>query len=347
MSTATGTATSIPETYLFDPSLEPSHTQEFFQGFLAKDELAVWIGHEKDRKTTVVLNFGIAAAVGRNFLGFRFVAPQPLRVVIFDYESKDHSIHRRYRAMCDALKLSDEERGRLKENLTIVELRRWIHDGFVIPRIDAKDGEKFWKNIVDQYAADLYIVDPMRCFHGGDENNSTMEKVLAGIRRTFQRTVVLPHHMVKRSQNRKENVRLKDEMRLWSEGARGSGAIKAHADVIVCQERTVEDDGTELVHWGAFLKDAPDVDPIALEESAPESFLWLPSRTIPNELNNTLNTLRGGKEPWANRTEVAEFLMQGGMKRATAYRHIKNLFQRGRLAEIDGVGIYKADPELR
>jgi len=69
---------AIPAKYLFDPTAKPSPDEQIFAGFIAKDELAVWIGHEKHRKTTLVLDFAIAAAVGQDFLGFRFAAPAPL-----------------------------------------------------------------------------------------------------------------------------------------------------------------------------------------------------------------------------------------------------------------------------
>src|SRR5271167_5202166 len=84
----------IPASYIFDPKAKHSHTEPIFAGLLARNELAVWIGHEKHRKTTLVLNLAVCASLGRDFLGSRFAAAAPLRVVMFDYESKDDSIDR-------------------------------------------------------------------------------------------------------------------------------------------------------------------------------------------------------------------------------------------------------------
>jgi len=67
--------------------------------------------------------------------------------------------------------------------------------------------------------------------------------------------------MTKQSRKPGDNVRLAAEMRLWSDVARRSGAIKAHADVIVRQERAKEKDA-DIVYFGAFMKDAGDVDPM-------------------------------------------------------------------------------------
>ena len=148
------------------PNSGESPSELIFKGFLAKDELAVWIGHEKCFKTIVVLNLCICAAIGRDFLGFQFAAPQPLRVVMFDYESQDNSIHRRYAAICNATRLSDEHRYQLLQNLKIIKLREMIQQGFVIPRIDDRNrGEAFWRDAAATYPADLYVIDPMGCLH--------------------------------------------------------------------------------------------------------------------------------------------------------------------------------------
>jgi RecA-family ATPase len=94
---------AIDPSYIYEPTAQHSRAEQIFQGFLAKDELAVWIGHEKHRKTTLVLDFAVAAALGRDFLAFRFMPSTALRVVMFDYESKDDSIYRRSEAICNAL----------------------------------------------------------------------------------------------------------------------------------------------------------------------------------------------------------------------------------------------------
>jgi hypothetical protein len=332
----TNTATSIPASCIFNPTAEPSPAQVIFRGFLAKDELAVWIGHEKCFKTTAVLNLCICAALGRDFLGFQYVAPQPIRVVMFDYESQDNSIHRRYDAICDAIKLSDGDRDRLRENLKIIELRKIIHEGQVIPRIDNRQhGEEFWRRAVADHPADLYVIDPMRCLHGGAENDSTIETTLGDIRRIFHSTIIIPHHMTKQSRNPKDNVRLVADMRLWSDGCRGSGAIKGHSDVIVCQDRVKEDDA-DVVYLGAFMKDAGDVDPMPLEESAPDSFLWVPRTKLPEKLHTALDMLRKTDIPsWPSRAAVAGTLMSQGVKRATAFRHVKALIERKCLCEVN------------
>jgi len=328
---------TIPASYIFDPKAKHSHTEPIFAGLLARNELAVWIGHEKHRKTTLVLNLAVCASLGRDFLGFRFAAAAPLRVVMFDYESKDDSIDRRSSAICTSLALSDEDRTRLWDNLRIIKLRDMIYDGKPVPKIDAC--KQWWQQAVAEHPADLYIVDPFRCLHGAAENDSKIEETLRLIRSVFRQTTIIPHHTVKSPRKANENVRLVDDMRLWSEQCRGSGAIKGHSDVIICQEREIDTDDTEVVYIGGFMKDAGDIDPIPIVESAADSFWWIPQTKLPAALQKSFEALRGsGIAAWADRKGVSETLMLAGVSRATAFRHIKQLIQRGVIVERPGHG---------
>jgi hypothetical protein len=334
---------AIDPSYIYEPTAQHSRAEQIFQGFLAKDELAVWIGHEKHRKTTLVLDFAVAAALGRDFLAFRFMPSTALRVVMFDYESKDDSIYRRSEAICNALHLSTDDRARLWQNLRIIKLREMIYNGGAVPKIDKC--KEWWQKAVAENPADIYIVDPFRCLHGAGENDSAMEETLRKIRAVFHRATVIPHHMTKNSRNPRENTRLADDMRLWSEGCRGSGAIKGHADVIICQERETENDETEVVHLGAFMKDAADVKPISLVESATDSFLWVPHTELakPTAVARDL-LIKSGTESWEHRSDVAAVFESAGMKRSTAFARVKELLQRGVLREY--MKIY-AHPECR
>jgi hypothetical protein len=85
--------------------------------------------------------------------------------------------------------------------------------------------------------------------------------------------VVISHHLRKRDQRGKYKPTLEGDMRAWADEARGSGAITAHADVIVCQERVVEGE-MEMLYLGAYLRDGADVEPMPLHESAVETFFW-------------------------------------------------------------------------
>ena len=105
------------EKYIFDPEQDPGLQGVLYDGLLSAGDTLLWIGREKSRKSNLVLQFIICAAIGRPFLLFPFDHPQPLKVVVVDFETKRNSLHQRYQAVCDALGLTDGERKLLHENL--------------------------------------------------------------------------------------------------------------------------------------------------------------------------------------------------------------------------------------
>ena len=344
------TATTGPSLtpFVFDPDAEPPPERVFYAGFIAEGDLVMWVGREKQRKTNVILQLAICAALGRDFLQFRFAAPAPLQVVYVDYETKTASLKQRYQAICGALRLTEAEREMLSDNLKIFEIRKAEKEGIRIPpfpgAIDKAEDQvslMWWQQFVKDHPADLYIFDPMRCLHTKDENDSNIERVLSGLRGVCKgAAVVVAHHMTKRGKD--DALKLRDGMRLWSEGARGSGALKAHADEIVCQEQLIEGD-RETVYIGAFGRDGPDVEPMPLEESDAESFYWQVCPEIPATLRPSFEALRkaGGRFP--NKGPAARAILeQCGIKRASAYRHIDGLLNRGLLREVAGELVVQA-----
>jgi hypothetical protein len=177
----------------------------------------------------------------------------------------------------------------------------------------------------------------MRCFHVGKENDSEIEVLLEQVRRLFGRaSVIISHHMRKQSNKQGEDRFSLSEpgiMREWSDGARGSGAIKAHADVIVCQERKMESE-TEVVYLGAFMKDGPDIEPIPLTESGEESFLFQPSRQVPANLRKAYEVLKNVLE-FPDRTAAVNALKENGVTRPTAFRYVKRMLLLGLLVESE------------
>jgi hypothetical protein len=144
---------------------------------------------------------------------------------------------------------------------------------------------------VDASYADPFIIDPFRNFDSENENDSTIEALLAKIRRPFGKeameAIIIAHHMVKRSMNQKENVKITQDMQLFSDGGRGSGAIRGYCDILITQEWS-QQDGEEIVHWGAFAKNISDLNPWALVQTAPNSGLW-----VPTEVEGLSQTVRG------------------------------------------------------
>jgi hypothetical protein len=147
--------------------------------------------------------------------------------------------------------------------------------------------------------------------------------MLAEIQRVFRdAAVVIAHHMRKSNEY---SIALDRDMRAWSEGARGSSAIKAHSDVIILQERTEDERGDEIVHLGAFLKDGADVMPLRLMESDHRSYYWKRTKHVPERLHAAYAALVG--KTWDQATATAAIINKTGVSRATGYRHLQTLVQ--------------------
>jgi len=317
--------------YFFEPTAEPEPDQQIYAGLLARSDLAVWLGREKHRKSNVILQLAICAALGRDFLGFRFVAEKPLRVTLIDFESKSGSLKQRYDGIAAAMELDEQAQQLLRENLHILEVKRIRKAGHIFPKFPLPGKGKnreadlnFWRDLVVHNPADLYIIDPLRTLHSADENDSTIEALLTEMQRIFgQAAVILCHHMRKSGENA---CTLSQDMRTWSDGARGSSAIKAHTDTIVLQERTENGKGEEVVYLGAFLKDGADVNPFPVIETDHQSFFWVMKREVPEKLDSACQALVGGK--YKNKGQAAAAIQkQTGVGRATAWRHLDELIR--------------------
>jgi hypothetical protein len=299
------------------------------------------------------LQLAICAALGRSFLHFEHGTSHPLRVLIFDYESKRASFQKRYKSICDAMGLSGEEKATLEEYLCVILVRDLRKKGIRVPRFpvratkEEKEAGVWWKRLAQEYPAELCILDPMRCLHSQDENDSNIEGLLSKLRDMFPHAAIMvPHHMNRASLGAKElggsaiTLSQPDSLRAFSNGCRGSTAINAHADVVVCQERRIESD-VETVYLGAYMKDAADVEPLVLVESGHESFCWIASRNVPETLRSAYEALRRATRPFKGAADAVAVLMAGQnghrATRATAYRHIKQLCESGFLLP-DGNG---------
>jgi hypothetical protein len=334
--------------FVFNPAGFVPPEQPIYDGLLARGDLAIWLGREKHRKTNVLLQFAIGAALGRPFLHFPFRPGQSLKVVMLDYESKSQTIKTRHDAITRAMGLSEAEKELLEANLRIIEVRKGFRNGLKFPRFpvrqdraqadEFRQAEEKWRLFVSENPAGLYIIDPMRCMHAQAENDSAIEALLNRVHEFFgSAAVVISHHLRKRDRNPGHQHSLKDDMRVWADEARGSSAITAHADVIVCQERVVEG-AVEMLHLGAYLRDGADIEPIVLRESNVETFVWRVAPDIPLELTLCLEALRKSAGEFPSRTAAAGVLQQiVGTGRSTAYARVSDLVNRGLLTERNGV----------
>jgi hypothetical protein len=335
------------EPFLFNPKAPIPPEEPIYEGLLAKGDLAIWLGREKHRKSSVLLQFAICGALGRHFLHFPFRPPQALKVVVLDYESKSQTIKNRYAAIVAAMGLSDVEQNALQERLKIIEMRKAFRYGLKFARFPVRpekgnteefnQAEAEWRSFVRNMAGDIYIIDPMRCMHAQAENDSALEALLTRIHLIFgDASVLISHHLRKRDRNPGHQHSLMADMRVWADEARGSSTITAHADIIVCQEREVLG-GIETLHLGAYLRDAADIEPMVLRESSSGSFLWHVAPDIPAELEMCLDALRQAGGVFPTRTAAAAVLQDTARAgRSTAFTRINDLISRGLLIDYGG-----------
>jgi hypothetical protein len=124
-----------------------------------------------------------------------------------------------------------------------------------------------------------------------------------------------------------------DDMRLFSDGGRGSGAIKGYCDVIISQEWSKGGD-EEIVHWGAFGKNIPDLAPRALVQTAENSGCWVPMEAdgLSQTVRESLKALKE-HEPglvFEDRPLVVDLLERArGFKRSAAQEHVTKLVAKG------------------
>jgi hypothetical protein len=330
--------------YIFDPDANAPAEDQFYRGLLSRSDLCIWIGQEKHRKSNFILQLAICAAVGRDFLGFKFESSEPLRVILVDYETKTASLKKRLDGITKALNLNKDETAILRPNFKVIEVKRVLKSGHVFPKFPHtartpanqngnSDDVEFWQRLVSLYPADLYIVDPMRSMHSGDENDSRSETLLSEMRRVFRNAAVITaHHMRKSSEESTRSLR--KDMRAWSDGARGSSALKAHADVILCQERITDDHGDEVIYLGAFLKDGADVDPFPSMETDHESYFFQPTMIVSDPLRKSFDALRTAGGTFTEKAAAVQVIRATtGAARTTAYRHVDQLIRAGLLIE--------------
>lgn len=122
-------------------------------------------------------------------------------------------------------------------------------------------------------------------------------------------------------------------MRLFSDGGRGSGAIKGYCDVIVAQE-WFKDGDDEIIHWGAFGKNTADLDPRTFVPTSENSGLWVPAEIdgLSQTVMASLRLLKAHNPEliFDSQAEAADRISRArGLGRSTANEHVKLLSAKG------------------
>ncbi|MBI1742213.1 AAA family ATPase [Candidatus Acetothermia bacterium] len=336
--------TQLLKSVTFDLASPPeSLTTErvLVENLLCADDLVLWVGHEKQRKSTLLLQFCSCLATGRSFVGFQI--PEPVRVLYIDAESKTHDLVKRWTGIQQML--TEQERDHALQNLILIEGRKLLGHGLSLDMKTQTLGE-----IIEAHKdAQVIVLDPLRIFYTGDEDKSSQVcEAMSQLRRLAGgRALIIVHHARKRPGAQGDRSRLRDDPYIWSDNARGSTAWKAHSDVIILQELRNDDDLGEVLDFAVIQRSFSNVQPMPLVASE-TTFAWherLADQALAiavkhlNEKDTEIyRSIRACLESKTvmQKSELVRRLMADGISRANAYRKIDH-FGRIGLLEIDEV----------
>lgn len=134
----------------------PSRESLLGDGLIARKDLVIFSGPQKKGKSLLSLNLALCSANGKPWLGF---PTKTLRVGIVQQEIPEE-------ALLDRLLKQLGGGGDYPFLANIPHLsRRGL-------KLDAKEGQEELRRWLDVAKVDLFILDPLYTFHGGDENRA-------------------------------------------------------------------------------------------------------------------------------------------------------------------------------
>lgn len=173
-------------------------------------------------KTYLLLSMAASIAAGLPVAGGIWAAPETTgRVVLMAAEDPPEVLHHRLHAF--AQNLQDEDKAKLIDQLQVHSLSGQVPTIMVSDSREGPREEWEWLRAIEDAAkgARLLVIDPIRRFHGGDENNSNdmtrLVQILEGIASRSGCAIVFSHHTGK-------NASLNGQGDM-QQAARGSSAL--------------------------------------------------------------------------------------------------------------------------
>ncbi len=205
-------------------------------GYLLRGSVTVAAGAGGAGKSSLMVGWAVAAALGAPFGRFRPKAP--CRVLTYNVEDDDDEQRRRFSAALRPF-------GRSPRDLAGRVFRCGPHDVGTLIERDPQTGEAVSSEafarleaIVGETKPDVVMLDPMVELHGEDENDNVALRRVVAVFRAFAAkhgcAVILIHH------SRKGAVAGD------AEGIRGAGAIVGAARVALTVATMTEDEAAQL-----------------------------------------------------------------------------------------------------
>jgi len=151
------------------------------------DKLAI-IGSSKLRKSFFLLELLLSITTGRPFLIWE--VPQKRKVLLVQFEIRDHHLHRRIKTMCEALRIAPKELG---DRFWILNARG---KGF-----SGAEGIKRILEMARKYSPEVIAFDPLYKLQEGGENAAEDMKVILSafdeLAEQLEASIAYVHHDAK------------------------------------------------------------------------------------------------------------------------------------------------------
>lgn len=321
------------------PNVRPKTQQ--VENLLRERDLVLWIGPEKQGKTTVLYQLCVSLASGREFLGHK--VERPTRVTYLDFETEPEDLQ--FRISQYERILTPYEFLLMKENLEVILLREELLKLDDEPSLKSgSPGHRLLKRLITEAKGEVLVLDPFQEFATdvNELDNQDVRKALKEIQRLTQgKTYIVVHHL--RKADERSLLKINVDFRRWSDRVRGAQAFKGKADSVFGQSLVDDDDLGSILYLGAFGKRLT-LDPIPIVDSE-QTWVWK-ERLSDSSLKEAESTLSEKDRALLNairevlksggpmlRSEIAEKLPKGVSSRVTLYRRIPRLVASGFLKD--------------
>lgn len=165
-------------------------------GVLTKRGTMILGAPEKSGKSWLTLELGRSLSTGANVFGHPQLHTNPCRVLEIEQEIGEIQLQKRVRAVM------------AKENRELYEDRFWYMSQIPELRLDTERGRVILSKALEHTQANVLILDPIKNFHGYDENSNTEIAALFATLNQMKAmfihndlSIIIVHHLRKPPQN--------------------------------------------------------------------------------------------------------------------------------------------------
>ena len=286
------------------------------EDLLDAGEKMIVYGPSESGKSYLVLQLAFELASKGSFFGFDVV--RPCRVLVFQSELSIARYQERYS------KIATSYAKTLEIGVVTVEDLK----------LDIPEGQQLFYNYVDEIRPDVVVLDPLRAFFSGDENNSeSVEKFftcIAGVQTDDPFTLIYVHHVRKSMPGYADDIGGKAT-------ARGSGLITDRPSTAM--SLTTNDAQTSwMLQFTKTRNRVRHPDPLKLQVNYENGLFEVHDDVDPTTyyIDLVMRAMGGSERLQADCVRI--LVEQTGANKRTVYDWIVRAEQRGLITRIQGTG---------